>query len=50
MRPGRIIVGEVRQEEYLCLLIDLNIGVSVNPDATVTNWRSVAARRGGANG
>jgi hypothetical protein len=31
MRPERIIVGEVRQEECLDLLIDLNFGSVVNP-------------------
>jgi type IV secretory pathway ATPase VirB11/archaellum biosynthesis ATPase len=41
MRPERIIVGEVRQEECLDLLIDLNIGYPVNPDATVMKWWSV---------
>jgi Flp pilus assembly CpaF family ATPase len=38
MRPSRIIVGEVRQEESLDLLIALNSGIASN--AQTQHWTS----------
>jgi pilus assembly protein CpaF len=40
MRPSRIVVGEVRQEECLDLLIALNSGLPGNGDDTTAPSRS----------
>jgi len=40
MRPSRILVGEVRQEECLDLLIALNSGLAGGANSGTAGWRS----------